>query len=137
MLIRCGDTADVKLGRQALALLRDSSWIRRRVETIRFVDQLKLQQRVTVDVSMARAIELETTTRPETDSTADESTPYVDDNYRPVPLTLLQKQLLTDFDLLDPAGRALPCATRVEDVYYGWSALLALASEGGPSRSFW
>ena len=99
------------LGQYVVSLLQDPSWVRRRVETIRFVDEDTVLRNVTLDVDLGVI-------------TARTPVPYLTST-RPVILTTLTKELLVDFDLRDGDGKALPIATRFEDSDWAFQALLA------------
>lgn len=93
------------LGKYFCALIDDPSWIRRRVETVQIVDLKRVERRVTLDVDMSKVtaaataagLDLEGVTR------------------LPVPLALLKKTLMLDFDVRDGSGTSLPMATSDED----------------------
>lgn len=115
------------LGEYVLQLLASTDWIRRRVETVRFLDDSTLQRRVTLDLSITVIDQLLADSRQH----ADPSLLFVDPDARPVPLTMLKKTLLSDFDLRDRSNAALPVATRDEDVYFAWCAMLAQTARHG------
>ena len=92
-----------------LCLNRSARWIRRRVESVTFLDATSMQRRVSVDFSVPD----------ETISPGDP--PPV------VPLALLEKRPLVDFDLQDESGQSLSVLTRQENGFVAWSAMARIA----------
>jgi hypothetical protein len=101
---------DLELGSYLFELwLAGNGWVRRRVETVDFLGAGTLSRRVSVDFEIPRT---------------DFGTP----SPLPVPLALLEKRPLVDFDVFDEAGNALPVFTRAENAYAAWSMLAAVAA---------
>ena len=76
------------------ALVKDAGWVRRRVDTVRFVDSATLARSVTLDLDLAQVREAAVAAGFPTHAV-------------PVPLAVLRKGLLLDFDLRDASGEAL------------------------------
>jgi hypothetical protein len=87
------------------------SWVHRRVESISLEDPETIRRRVSVDFTLFSDL-------PPLITTGDGDPLFF------VPLTLLRKQPLVDFDLRDEEGRALPLLTRE------WNGSLAAATLG-------
>lgn len=121
MLIRRSAEADVDYGEFVLDLLASRDWIRRRVETITFLDYRTLQRRVTLDLSMKTVAEIRDKHKQE----IAKSTVVPDGDRVPLPLTMLRKGLLSDFNIRDSQGNAMPIATRSEDSHLAWCAFSA------------
>jgi hypothetical protein len=117
---------DLEFGSYLFELwLAGNGWVRRRVETVDFLGAGSLRRSVSVDFEI-----------PETD--------FVTPSPLPVPLALLQKRPLVDFDVFDEARNALPVFTRAENAYAAWSMLAAVAvveirdTDGdGPIEPLW
>ncbi len=110
------DTPNPDLGAYVHAFLLDAPWLRRRVETVSFLDVDTVLRRNTLDVGIAEV--REATTR----------APMYPQ--RPlVPLAVLRKDLLLDFDLRDRHGSALAVAPRDVDACFATSALCTEASK--------
>jgi len=101
---------------QALAT-KWSHWVSRRVETVRFLDASSLTRGVTIDI----------------DTTALESLvpPEYSDSHVVIPLGILQKDLLVDFDLRASNGDSLSLMNRDEDSYFAWAWIMRVAQEIG------
>jgi len=82
-------------------LATSTEWVHRRVETVRFADD-----------TLRRHVSIDFTPPAWTDGDAD------------VPVAILAKAPLTDFDLRDAAGAALPMATRGENATRAAEAIL-------------
>jgi hypothetical protein len=93
------------LGKYFCALIDNPAWIRRRVETVKFVDMQRVERRVTLDIDMDRVQA----------HARDAGLILPSTKKLPVPLTLLQKNLLLDIDVRDAAGSSLAIATSHED----------------------
>ncbi len=101
---------DLELGSYLFELwLAGNGWVRRRVETVDFLGAGSLRRSVSVDFEI-----------PETD--------FVTHGPLPVPLALLERRPLVDFDVVDEAGSALPVCTRAENRFAAWSMLAAVAA---------
>jgi hypothetical protein len=121
-------------------LLAPRSWIHRRVETIRFVDERTVRRSVSVDFSLPvrRLLPFEfsphiemTRQGPETSTSGSvvrQSLPQ--ERAHPVyvvPIATLKKSVLTAFDLRNEAGDVLPLLTRTENSRIAGAALMELA----------
>ncbi len=101
---------DLELGGYLFELwLAGNGWVRRRVETVDFLGAGSLRRSVSVDFEI-----------PETN--------FVTPHPLPVPLALLERRPLVDFDIVDEAGSAMPVCTRAENAYAAWSMLAAVAA---------
>jgi hypothetical protein len=109
---------DTPLGEHLLGLLEERAWLRRRVDTVSFVDEDSSIRQSTFDI--------DTTTIAATLPSGAIRAGFV-----VAPLMMLEKQLLVDSDLKDDNGRALHIATRREDSYLSWCILGALAKRNG------
>jgi hypothetical protein len=99
--------------------LAEAPWLRRRVETVAFLDFDTVVRRSTFDIGSGELLD------------ATKHCPLYPE--RPlVPLTTMKKELLTDFSLRDRSGGALAVAPRDVDTFFAWS-LLCL--EANPDRS--
>lgn len=92
-----------------LLLLQQADWVHRRVESVHFLDGMTMRRQVSTDYEM-----------PGEDLTGLKELPFV-------PLALLEKEVLVNFDLVDEAGASLPLLTRSENIYVAWSTLVAAA----------
>lgn len=102
---------DIILGAAVgILLLAPDKWIRRRVESIAFVDANSLQRRVSIDFEP-----------PTAELTGVEGLPIM-------PLALLEKRVLVNFDARDGDGSPVPVLTRSENSYVAW-CILARAAE--------
>lgn len=102
-----------EFGRYFRDLHVDTSWIRRRVETIDMVDSAHIQRRISLDVDMndvrSRALKF-----------------GVDIEHGVfLPISLLKKNLLLDFDIRDDSGNTLSILTSDEDSHAAQSCMLA------------
>jgi len=97
-------------------LLCTHEWVHRRVESITFIDENRIRRRVSVDFTLPDLPrELLRTTRIRGKSAA-----YV-------PLTLLRKRTVVNFDLHDEDGRSLPLLSRRQNNAVGATMLCLLA----------
>ncbi len=96
--------------------LRDAPWLRRRVETIAFLDVDTVIRRTTLDVGQAEV------------GAASEGCPFFPDQPL-VPLAMLKKDLLFDFSLRDRSDSALLVAPREVDAFFAWSTLCIAANK--------
>ncbi|HEX2149418.1 MAG TPA: hypothetical protein VHI31_04500, partial [Actinomycetota bacterium] len=102
---------DLELGSYLYEIwLAGNSWVKRRVETVDFLGAGSLRRRVSVDFQIP------------------ESGFMFGVSPRPIPLALLEKRPLIDFDITDEAGGVLPVCTRAENCFAAWSMLAAVAS---------
>ena len=102
---------DIELGSYLYEIwLAGNSWVKRRVETVDFLGAGSLRRRVSVDFQI-----------PDSEFLYGVSP-------RAVPLALLEKRPLVDFDITDESGSVLPIGTRAENCFAAWSMLAAAAS---------
>lgn len=94
-----------------LGLIVDFSWIHRRVESVEVVDDTTLRRRTSIDFSLPTTVN------------GVEVAPHLPF----VPLTLLQKEILRNFDLRNAEGRAVPVLTTSQNRRYAGAALVATA----------
>lgn len=110
------------LGLRVLRLVLGwSDWVHRRVETVHFESAEAFRRRVSVDFTLPR----------------DLKSPIEDgDNHKVylTPLTLLRKEPLTNFDLKDEGGRALPLLTKERNGSLAAALLTGLASTVAPNE---
>jgi len=102
----CGDKSNHEaLGLYLSGLTEDTGWIKRRVETVEFLDLSRRERRVTLDVSwydlQRRASEAGLSPR----------------GKLPMVVTTLPKGLLLDVDLLGEHGRPMPVLTSDQDSF--------------------
>jgi hypothetical protein len=98
------DEPDWDLGKAIFLAREDAAeWIRRRVESIAFIDAVSFRRRVSVDLAVPPAPP------------------------RFLPLTTLFKIPLVDFDLRDEQDRSIPLLTREEQGFVAWSTLARIA----------
>ena len=109
---------DIPLGEHLLGLLEERVWLRRRVDTVSFVDEDSSIRQSTFDIDTI-AIK--------------DSLPAaaIRRGFVIAPLMILDKQLLVDSDLRDDSGRALHIISRQEDSHLSWCTLGALAKRHG------
>lgn len=110
-VLKCEVNApDAALAQYVELFLREAPWLRRRVETVRFVDVDTVIRNTTLDIGLAEVV------------AAAKDCPLFQE--RPlVPLAMLKKELLIDFDLRDRQGGALPVVPRDVDSFFAWSSL--------------
>jgi hypothetical protein len=96
-------------------LVEPASWIHRRVETVEVLDHVSARRRVSLDLTV--------------DSEHEAFSPPDARLIGMIPLTLLRKETLRNFDLRDPDGKALPVLTKEENGRYE-AASLIFAAEG-------
>ncbi len=108
------DKFSPEIGAFVHRFLQDAPWLRRRVETVSFVDVDTVERRTTLD------IDIEKLKKAGADCPMDVAYPIV-------PVGLLRKDLLVEFDLRDRSGGALAVAPRLVDTYFAWSALCVSA----------
>jgi hypothetical protein len=97
--------------------LKDAPWLRRRVETVSFMDVDTISRRTTVDIDVAEL------------SKAVKNCPMKHGKFPLVPIAILRKDLLVDFNLRDRLGGALAVAPRSIGTYFAWSALCVAARD--------
>lgn len=128
-MLRCElDRPSEQVGRYVLRFLESAPWIRRRIETISFLDVDTVIRRTTIDIGMSEVADAAAfpTGIPKI-LTGRRHPMYTG---RPlVPLTMLDKNLLEEFDLRDASGVALPVVPREVDAFLAWSALCVAASD--------
>jgi hypothetical protein len=112
-----------RTGKYFLDLLRDTSWIQRRVETVRLLEQNQFERSVslTLDVDEIKV-------RLERAGLVDVEQAYV-------PLFTLVKTFLLDFDVCGANGEPLPLATSAQDSFAAQAVLLARLEESGTDPS--
>lgn len=96
-------------GAMFLLSLAPSEWIRRRVESVSFLDAWSMRRKVSVDF----------------ETPADELIGY--EPLEVIPLALIEKGVLVSFDLRDEQGASLPVLTRSENSFVAWSTLVRAA----------
>lgn len=96
-------------------LLEPSAWIHRRVEKVEVLDESLVRRRVSVDLTLHS--DLEAFSPPKAESIG------------MLPLTLLRKETLRNFDLRDAAGQPLPMLSRAENERLA-AACLIVDAEG-------
>lgn len=110
------DVAEQIVGLSTWWLLTNPSrWVHRRVETVRFLDDVTVRRQISVDFSLP--------TEPWYLRAPDQ----VGQMY--VPLTLLEKRKLTKFDLFDEERRSLPALTTCENGEVAGACLTAFAGQ--------
>ena len=93
------------VGAYFCSLIDNPDWIRRRVETVHFVDLTRVERRVTLDIDMSKVVQ----------HAVDANLDLAAVEHLPVPLAMLQKTLLLDIDVKDSSGTSLSIATSDED----------------------
>jgi hypothetical protein len=114
VLAQSMDKSHPQIGKLVHSFLKDAPWLRRRVETVSFLDVDTIERRTTLDVDIAQL------------KMASAKCP-MDRAYPLVPIAVLRKDLLVDFDLRDRFGGALAVVPRSVDSYFAWSALCVAA----------
>lgn len=111
-----------ELGLRVLGLLlKWSGWVHRRVETIYFESAETHRRRVSVDFTLPLGLQT-----PLAAGTGEE--------VHLTPLTLLKKRPLTNFDLRDEGGSALPLLTKERNGLLAAAFLAGLASIAAPAK---
>lgn len=105
---------DSALGSFVDSFLTDAPWVRRRVETVSFVDVDTVRRQTTLDIDTAQL------------QVRASGCPFFEDRAL-APLAILSKELLMNFDLRDRHGAALPVAPRQVDSFMALSALAGAA----------
>lgn len=110
----CGHKDHEKVARYLISLITDRSWIDRRIETVKLLDEGRYERRVTLDISQTelrrRANEIG----------------IAQSNILPVPFAFLEKTLLLDIDLCDGDQQRLPVLTSDQDSFAAQLLLMAL-----------
>jgi len=108
------ERAAEKIGATAyVLLLQPRRWIHRRVETIEFLDMSRLRRRMSVDFTLPKRRFLPQTIQGQSVSV--------------IPIALLTKRVLKNFDLRDETGGSLPILTRQQNVWVARSMITLLA----------
>jgi hypothetical protein len=97
----------------AVMLLSWREWIHRRVDRIRFEDQVVARRMVSVDFTV-----------PDVEAPLQSA----EGDLLLVPLTRLRKRTLTNFDLVDENGRSLPLLTRQQDMLLALETLKSVVT---------
>lgn len=107
------DEADeLRIGSFFFSLLEDRSWLLRRVETVHFLDRERVERRVSIDLDCAEI-------RRRASSLG------LNRSKISIPVTMLPKGLLLDFDIADSNGSRLPMATSARNSEIATAVLLA------------
>lgn len=110
---------DIVVGRAVVDTLGASDrWLRRRIDTVRFVDELSITRQSTLDIDCTSMAALQ------------DGLPLPPE-YAAVPLMFLRKQLIVDCDLRGRHGEAIHIATRKHDSFLSMSRFMSLAEEKG------
>jgi hypothetical protein len=107
------------VGRYFLSLVDEPDWLLRRVETMEFLDSNRAQRRISIDIDVDKLKAVAN----------QHGLPFSNRLY--VPLTLLAKNLLIDFDVTGQNSESLSVVTSDQDSHAAFSLLLALAAESG------
>lgn len=94
-------------------LLKQSSWVHRRVETIEVLDEVSVGRRVSIDLTLR--------------SDLDAFSPQGSEAIGMLPLTMLRKRTLRNFDLRDRQGMPLPMLTKEDNARYAAASLIVNA----------
>jgi hypothetical protein len=94
-------------------LLAQDMWVHRRVETLDVLSAEMMRRQVSVDFTVPPPLR---------DALSVDATQWI------VPLAMLRKQRLRNFDLLDEAEQAVPALSRPQNMLLGGAALLALVA---------
>lgn len=103
-----------KLGRYFDALIKDPSWLKRRVETIHILDERRLERKVTLDIDLALL------------RTAAKSSGLGSTDFLPIPLLTLKKELQLDLDIRNASGEPLAAYVSDEDAHVAHAYVLAV-----------
>ncbi|WP_420668772.1 hypothetical protein [Mesorhizobium japonicum] len=109
-----------KLASFYLDLHQDWTWVSRRVETVEMVDLENRQRRVSIDIHVSAVVE-------RARAAGLEEYPEL-----PVPLGLITKGLLLDYDVRDESDASVSVFTSSQDARLGRLALLELARRDFP-----
>ncbi len=110
-------------GKYFLSLLTDWSWIRRRVTSVRIVDNNRVESRVSVDVDVKEIKTRASAAGIALDSTRKEL---------PVPLDILEKGLVPDFDINGTDGCSTSLATSDENALVWQEVIIAAINSRVP-----
>lgn len=99
-------------------LLSQQDWVHRRVESFELLDDAVVSRQVSVDFTVPRHL---------ADVSVSLDAPEVSGVVDFVPLTMLRKQALRNFDLRDQAGDPVPLLTRPENARLTGDALVLIA----------
>jgi len=110
------DNPNEKIAEYVGSFLHDPVWVRRRIETVTFLDYDTIRSRTTLDIQMSTIANLMS------DLPLHPSRPLV-------PLAVLKKDLLANFDLRDASGNALSVVPRYVDTFFAFSFLCAEAAK--------
>ena len=110
----CLPADDQLVGAVIHALLLDQpTWVHRRVETIEVLDEVSVRRHVSIDLT------------PHSDLEA--FSPPGSESIGMLPLTILRKRTLRNFDLRDPQGMPMPMLTKDENARYAAASLIVNA----------
>jgi hypothetical protein len=107
---------DARVGAVVETLLRTPDWVLRRVEKITFINCDTITRQSTLDVSLA-VYQKHCTGG------------WFDPSSFLVPLTVMKKDLLTDFNLRDGSDKAISVISREVDTFFAWSFLCSQAAQ--------
>jgi hypothetical protein len=96
-------------------LLTRHTWIHRKVETLEFIDEVRVERRVSVDFSLP------------TWKAYGEALKVLPSGYALIPLASLKKETLRNFDVRDEGGASLPVLTKAQNQRLGFALLIARA----------
>ena len=112
---------NVSLGKYLTHLLENWGWVIRRVEHVQLIDARVTKRHVTVDVD-TNAIGMASNGVGADASMIDPGV-LMDPSVVPVPVAILTKDLLMDFDIRDAQGQALAIPSREEDSFAAASVM--------------
>ena len=115
---------DKDVGRYFLDLSRERQWALRRVETISFLDERRVERKVSLDVDLELLREAAVRA-----ALIPESSDDLGETLLPVPIVLLAKGTLVDLDVSDANGRSLSVALSSVDSAVASALLCALLDE--------
>lgn len=114
------DPSFIEAGFTCAKLIADpKSWINRRVETVEMLTQEETRRRVSVDFTLSAQQRAALTTR----------------HGEVVPISVLSKQPLRNFDLRDEQQASLPILNRADNGALGLTALLSAALDAIPTAA--
>jgi hypothetical protein len=94
-------------------LLDQSTWVHRRVETIEVLDEVSVGRRVSIDLTLGSDLEA--------------FSPPGSETIGMLPLTMLKKRTLRNFDLRDGHGLPMPMLTKGDNARYAAASLIVNA----------
>lgn len=109
----------IVIGRVYRGLLASSLWIRRRIDSISFVDDENQEHKVTFDIDFGDV------------ETRFNATVLASDDQIPIPLLALDKQVMLDVDVRSGNGTPLPVALSSENSQIAIAMLLSALVDGG------